>query len=599
MRIRWKSLLILSLVTIVLTFSFYLISENSLLQRVRGDEQEIAENNLVRLKMALASETKNLASTSADWSHWDESYQFVQDNNTQFIETNLVPQAFSDLNVNMMVFVNYAGSTVFAKAYYLDNMTEMPIERTSIKSVIDAFNQSPNNESQLEGFLKTNEGTMLVVASQIVKSNYEGPEKGILIFGILFDEPKIVDITNMVGLPIIWVPIDNTEMTEDFLVANSTLAKGTQLFTTSTTENKLSAFTTIDDINSNRIVLVSVDESRQGYIETKSEIFSISITIAFMGFIFLAASYFSLDKIVLSRLSNLDADVGRISKSGNLKDRTKTKGNDEISNLSKRIDSMLDRISDSQDKINDYTLTLEKKVEEKKNELEKANIKLIKTERMAAIGEIAGMVGHDLRNPLSGIKNAVFLLKKKYRPLLGDSGTELLLIIDRSIEHSNNIINDLLDYSRELHLDCEEISPKSLINYVLLAINVPRRIKIAERVEDSPAIWVDTNKMQRVFTNLVKNAFDAMPDGGSLEIRSTHDEQTVNFSFIDTGCGMSEDVVIKIFTPLFTTKAQGMGFGLSICKRIVEAHGGKIEVESTLNKGTKFDIMLPIKPKPK
>jgi signal transduction histidine kinase len=103
--------------------------------------------------------------------------------------------------------------------------------------------------------------------------------------------------------------------------------------------------------------------------------------------------------------------------------------------------------------------------------------------------------------------------------------------------------------------------------------------------------------MQRVFTNLVKNSFDAMPDGGSLEINSKHDEQTANFSFIDTGCGMSEDVAKKIFTPLFTTKAQGMGFGLSICKRIVEAHGGKIEVESALNKGTKFLIMLPIKPK--
>ena len=599
MRIRWKSLLILSLVTIVLTLSFYLISENSLLQRVRGDEQKIAEDNLVRLKMALGSEIKTLASKSADWSNWDDSYQFVQDNNTRFIETNLVPQAFSDLHVNMMVFVNNAGSIVFGKAYYLDNMTEMPIERTPIQSVIDAFNQRTDNESSLEGFIKTNEGTVLVVAHEIVKSNYEGPEKGILILGVLFDESEIDDITNLVGLPVNWVPIDNTKMTSDFLVANSTLAKETQPFTTSTTETELSAFTTIDDINSNRIVLVSVDDSRQGYIETKSEIFSISLAIALMGGIFLIVSYFSLDKFVLSRLSNLNDNVKRISESGSLKDRTQTKGNDEITNLSRQINNMLEQISDSQAKINDYTLTLEKKIEEKKNELREANSKLIKTERMAAIGEIAGMVGHDLRNPLSGIKNAVYLLQKKYRPLLGDGGNELLLIIDKAIEHSNKIINDLLDYSRELRLDYEEIAPKSLISYTLLAINIPDKIKILQHVEDSPTIWVDANKMQRVFTNLVKNAFDAMPDGGTLEISSRHDEQSVNFSFIDTGFGMSEDVAKKIFTPLFTTKAQGMGFGLSICKRIVEAHGGKIEVESTLNKGAKFTIMLPIKPNTK
>ena len=322
------------------------------------------------------------------------------------------------------------------------------------------------------------------------------------------------------------------------------------------------------------------------------------MAIAAVGLIFLAVFYFSLDRFVLSRLSNLNYNVKKISEKGNIKERTKIKGNDEISDLSKRINDMLDQISRSQEKLNDYALTLEKKVEEKKTELEEANSKLIKTERMAAIGEIAGMVGHDLRNPMSGIKNAVFLLKKKYRPLLGDEGTELLIIIDRAIENSNKIINDLLDYSRELHLDYEEISPKSLISYTLLSISVPSKILILDRVEDSPKIWVDTNKMQRVFTNLVKNAFDAMPDGGSLEISSIHDEQTVKFSFIDTGCGISEDVAKKIFTPLFTTKAQGMGFGLSICKRIVEAHGGKIDVESALKNGTKFSMMLPIKPKP-
>lgn len=95
---------------------------------------------------------------------------------------------------------------------------------------------------------------------------------------------------------------------------------------------------------------------------------------------------------------------------------------------------------------------------------------------------------------------------------------------------------------------------------------------------------------------MIKNSIDAMPNGGSLEISSMHSDETVEFSFVDTGSGMPEDVIQKIFTPLFTTKAQGMGFGLSICKRIVEAHHGKIEVESVLNKGTKFTITLPIKP---
>jgi signal transduction histidine kinase len=102
-----------------------------------------------------------------------------------------------------------------------------------------------------------------------------------------------------------------------------------------------------------------------------------------------------------------------------------------------------------------------------------------------------------------------------------------------------------------------------------------------------------------VFTNLIKNATDAMTNGGLLEISSKYSDNEIEFSFVDTGSGMSEDTIKKIFTPLFTTKAQGMGFGLSICKRIVEAHAGKIEVNSVLNKGTQFTITLPIRLKSK
>lgn len=200
MRIRWKTLLIISLITLVLTLSFFFISETALLQRVLVDEKKVAEEDLIRLKMALSSETENLASKSADWSNWDDAYQFVKDNNTEFIETNLVPQAFSDLQVNLMIFIDNSGSIVFGKAYYLDNMTEFPIDQTALKSVILFTSNQNTNATQLEGFLKTNEGTMLVVARSILKSSYEGPASGTLIFGTLFGESKIAKISNVVGL---------------------------------------------------------------------------------------------------------------------------------------------------------------------------------------------------------------------------------------------------------------------------------------------------------------------------------------------------------------------------------------------------------------
>jgi len=170
----------------------------------------------------------------------------------------------------------------------------------------------------------------------------------------------------------------------------------------------------------------------------------------------------------------------------------------------------------------------------------------------------------------------------------------MLNAIDRSVEHSNSIVADLLDFSREIHLDLEEYSPKSLINYVLLAMHLPGNIRITQKIESEPTIWVDVNKIEKVFTNLVKNAVDAMPNGGTLEISSRQNGGNVEFVFADTGGGISEDIIGKIFTPLFTTKAQGRGFGLAICKRIVEAMNGSITFESQIGKGTTFAIKIPM-----
>jgi signal transduction histidine kinase len=183
-------------------------------------------------------------------------------------------------------------------------------------------------------------------------------------------------------------------------------------------------------------------------------------------------------------------------------------------------------------------------------------------------------------------------LKKK--PGSNENNIEMLTIIDKAVDHANSIVADLLDFSREIHLELEEYSPKSLINYVLLSIKIPSNIKITQNMQSETIIMIDANKIERVFVNLIKNAFDAMPNGGTLEISSRQNNGNVEFTFSDTGNGMSEDVIAKIFTPLFTTKTQGMGFGLAICKRMIEAHGGKIQVESSPNKGTKFTISLPI-----
>ena len=248
-----------------------------------------------------------------------------------------------------------------------------------------------------------------------------------------------------------------------------------------------------------------------------------------------------------------------------------------------------------QNKLAEYSQRLEELVQQRTEQLRQTQAELVKSERLAAIGELAGMVGHDLRNPLSGIKNSAYFLKKKGFNISPDQAKEMLEIINKCVDYSNKIVNDLLDYSRDIRLDLQEFSPKHLMNESLAMIQVPENVKIVNNLLSNQKLKADPDKIKRVFVNLIKNAIDAMPNGGKLTIDG---EARDNFeiTFMDTGIGISDEVLPKLFSPLFTTKAKGMGFGLAICKRIVEAHGGTIVVKTVKNQGTAFTVTLPFEP---
>jgi PAS domain S-box-containing protein len=222
---------------------------------------------------------------------------------------------------------------------------------------------------------------------------------------------------------------------------------------------------------------------------------------------------------------------------------------------------------------------------------------LFKSERLAAIGELAAMIGHDLRNPLTGIIGAAYYLRTKASLKMDPKAREMLEIIEKDIAHSNKIINDLLEYSHEIKLEVTETTPKQLAREAFALVTVPENVQVINLAEDEPKLKVDVDKLTRTFANVIKNAFDAMPVGGTLTVRCKRQDGNLNFIFGDTGVGMSKEVLDKIWSPLFTTKAKGMGFGLPICKRVIEAHGGKISVESAVGKGSTFTVTVPIEPR--
>jgi PAS domain S-box-containing protein len=220
---------------------------------------------------------------------------------------------------------------------------------------------------------------------------------------------------------------------------------------------------------------------------------------------------------------------------------------------------------------------------------------LAKSQRLATIGELAAMVGHDLRNPLQGIAGAAYYLRTEEKSNLSNEGKEMVQMIQESIEHSDKIINDLLEYSKELHLELSKTNVKSITKDALAKAKIPKGIRVVNTTKSQPPMKLDVHKMRRVFMNLIRNAVEAMPKGGTLTITSSRIGDNLHITFKDTGEGMTRETLAKLWSPLFTTKAKGMGLGLAIIKRFVEAHEGSISVETKLGKGSTFTVALPIK----
>jgi PAS domain S-box-containing protein len=231
--------------------------------------------------------------------------------------------------------------------------------------------------------------------------------------------------------------------------------------------------------------------------------------------------------------------------------------------------------------------------------IEERTKQLKDSERLAAIGQTAGMVGHDLRNPLQTVIGELYLAKCEVESLpkseLKSNLQESMHVIEEQAVYMDKIVSDLQAFVQPVKIDKKPIILKELVGAVLASVAIPANIKAQIQVDDSfPQVKADLQLLKRVLFNLVTNAVQAMPDGGNLNLNSqiSHEGQ-VSVTVEDTGVGIPEEIKPQIFTPLFTTKPRGQGFGLAVCKRVIEAHGGTINFESQIGKGAKFTIQFP------
>jgi PAS domain S-box-containing protein len=220
---------------------------------------------------------------------------------------------------------------------------------------------------------------------------------------------------------------------------------------------------------------------------------------------------------------------------------------------------------------------------------------LIRAERLAAIGELAASLAHEIKNPLAGISGAMEIIKERFAP--DDRHTEIIDEILHQIKRLDSTVRDLLVYARPTPPDRMPTNLEELIDAVLTVLARERQLQPLQIIKHYPEepveLHVDPDQLEQVFMNIVLNAAQAMMKPGQLVIRLGMEDGWCRVSFQDNGPGMLPDVAQHAFEPFFTTKTRGTGLGLSICRKIVEAHDGKIELKTAVGEGTTITVKLP------
>jgi len=284
--------------------------------------------------------------------------------------------------------------------------------------------------------------------------------------------------------------------------------------------------------------------------------------------------------------------------SGNLDARISAASRDELGELSVAFNQMTENLLKAREEINQWTISLEQKVEDRSQEIKRMEAQLHRSEKLASLGNLVAGIAHEINNPLTGVLLYASILDQDKR-----LDPQLKQDLDRIIAETRrcaDIVKQLLEFSREAVPHKDAVSINTLLDKVIALLrHQPDFHDIAmtcHYAEGLPDVFVDTSQIQQVFVNLFINACHAMPEGGAIVITTSlsGEGDFVHTKIEDSGHGIPEEHLSRIFDPFFTTKPEGTGLGLSISYGIVENNGGTIEVKSTVGMGSAFTVALPV-----
>ncbi len=418
-----KKILLITIITLFCLISFmYIVSSVFLMDGFIKVEKDSVQKNVQRAQDAFSEDIAQISTMTRDWAWWNDTYEFINDANPEYIASNPTDETLSGLRINLILFINNTGGIVFGKGYDLDNSSEVPIP-DSFMALLYSNNSillQYNTQDKLDGLVLLPENPMLVASYPILNSNGEGPPRGTLVFGRYLDKKEINRISDITHLSFEVHRLDEPGILADLNTVDS-LSEPIMIRVKG--EDSLSGYAMLKDIYGNPAMLMEVALARPVYNQGKASISYLSYSLLIVGIIIGGLFLLLLEKLVLSRLSNLNADINRIGASAAFSGRVRNdKGTDELSNLGNSINMMLSALERSKEErlriaeeLRKHRDHLEEIVAKRTSELRKSE------ERYRSLVESTDdsiyMVDRDLKYLFMNPRHMAMLGIKSYRGL--------------------------------------------------------------------------------------------------------------------------------------------------------------------------------------
>ncbi len=580
-----------------------------------------------RALSALYNEIKNLDIIVADYAAWDDSYQFIQDGNQAFIDATLPVTTFNSLKVNVILYVQFPNTIIFAKAVDLDSGEEMAFPKgldAHLSSDSPLLKQLDTPQHHSSGVLVIPEGILLISSRPILTSERKGPVNGVIIMGRYLDDPAIQRLSDVTQLSLSIQRIDSSNMPIDFQKAISNFSHENPIVVDTLSSNLISGYVQVQDLYQKTCMIIRMNSSRDIFQQGHLTINYFIVSVLMIGFVLGLVILFLIERIILSRLSRLDKEIKTIQNEKDLSARVLVRGKDELTHFSETINEMLGALEQSQIELKSHRDILEELVKNRTQELRNTNQclrdEIVERQRLSeelqkakdaaesasrAKTTFLANMSHELRTPLNIILGYAKILE--HYPELSKKEQEAVHAIYQSGEALLTMINDLLDITKiekqEIQLEPGEFHLPNWLRKIFDFHRIQAKEKgLVLDFDTDPElpdmVYGDEKRLRQVLRNLLINAIKFTKQGRVIIKVKCVDMVNqkcarVRFEIQDTGIGISQDRLEKIFDAFHSIDtdrlySDGVGIGLNLSQRLLALMGGTLYVESTPNKGSIF-----------